>query len=89
MQSAAPFDPPGRPDVADDGAADREGIHARMKKEPVILDGDKRVLQVDGDVGERDVLAVLVHAEPSTPVRREEPGVADPASQLVDGPGLP
>ena len=40
-----------------DGAAERNRIDARVMEEPVVLDRDERVLQVERDVGERHVLA--------------------------------
>ena len=88
-QRAAALDRARRPDVAEDGAAERDRIDARMQEEPVVLDGDERVLQVGRDVGKRDVPPVLVHAEPASAVGREKPGVADAAPQLVDRPRLP
>ena len=75
-------------DVAEDGAAERDRIDAGVLEEAVILDRDERVLQVGGNVRERHVLPVLVHAEPPAAVGGEKPRVADAATELVDSPGL-
>ena len=75
--------------VPEDGAAERDGIDARMRVEPVILDGDEGVLQVLGNLGERDVAAMLVHPEPAPPISREEPRVAHTARQPVHRVALP
>src|SRR4029079_15640809 len=88
-ERAAALDGPTRTHVAEDGASQPDRIDTEMLVEAMILAGDERVLQVRGNVGERHVLAVLVHPEPGPPVGGEEPGVADAAPQFVDGPCLP
>ena len=54
----------------------------------VILDGDDRVFQVGGNLGQRDVAALLVEPEPVPAVAVEEHRVADAAIQLVNGPAV-
>ena len=71
--------------VADDGAADADRIDAGVAIEAVILDGDDGVLQVGGDLVQRDVVTLLVEAEPGLAVGAVEHGVADPARQPVHG----
>src|SRR4051812_5974987 len=55
----------------------------------MVLDRDDGVPQIRIDLLERNVAALLVHAEPRAPVGRVEPRVADAAPQLVDRPPLP
>jgi hypothetical protein len=43
------------------------------------------VLQVDRDLGQGDVVPLLVQPEPRLAVRAVEDGVANPARQPVDG----
>jgi hypothetical protein len=88
-QRAPALDGAGRSHVAHDGAAERDRIDAGMRVETVILDGDERMLEVFGDLGERNVAPVFVHPEPAASVGGEEPRVADAARQAVDGPALP
>ena len=88
-QRAAALDRARRAEVADDGAAERDGIDAGMRVEAVILDRDERVLQVLGNLAERHVAAVLVHPEPAPAVGGEKPRVADAARQPVHGVALP
>ena len=88
-QGAAAFDAARGPDVAHQGAAERNRIHAEVMVEPVILDRHECVLQVERDIGERHILPALVHPEPLAAVGGKEPGIADTAVELVDGPGLP
>ena len=87
-QRAAPLHGPRRAQVADDGAAERDRVDARVLEEAMVLDRHERVLEVGRDVGEGDVEPVLVHPEPPRPVRRQEPRVPHPAPQLVHGPRL-
>ena len=84
-ERASTFDGSGRAQIADNGTAECDGIDARMRVEPVILDRDERVLQVLGNLAERYVPPVLVHAEPAPAVGREKPRIADPARQPVNG----
>jgi hypothetical protein len=60
-----------------------------MVEESMILDGNERMLEVDGNLGERHVLTVFIHPEPPPAVRGKEPCVAHAPPQLVHGPGLP
>jgi hypothetical protein len=87
-QRAAPLEAPAA-NVAIQRAPEAHRIDAEVRVEAMILDRDDGVLQVARDLIQRDVAALLVHAEPGAPVRRVEPGVADTAAQLVDGPSLP
>jgi len=62
----------------------RDRIDPGVQVEPVILNGDHRVLKVGGDLLERHVAALLVETEPR-PVRRVvENRVADTAIQAVN-----
>jgi hypothetical protein len=54
----------------------------------MILDGNDRVLEIRGDLFERDVAALLVEAKPGAAGRVMEHGVADAAIQLEDRPGV-
>ena len=87
-QRAAALDRARLAEVADDGAAERDGIDARMRVEAVILDRDECVPQVLGNLAERHVAPVLVHPEPAPAVSREKPGVANAARQAVHGVAL-
>ena len=87
-QRAGPLRRPGR-EVPDHRAPERDRIDAEVAVEAMVLDRDERVPQVFRDLGERHVVPVLVQAEPPLAVRREEPGVADAAAQLVHDVGLP
>ena len=55
-----------------------------MVVEAAILDGDDGVLQVGGDLVERDVVPLLVEPEPRLAVGAVEHRVADAARQPVD-----
>ena len=70
-------------------AAERDRIDAEMMVEAMILDGDERMLQVGGmsASGTSWRRSSIRNQRPA--VGGEEPGVADAAAQLVDGPGLP
>ena len=59
-----------------------------MPIEPAILDGDHRVLQIDGDVVERHVVPLLVEPEPWLAVGAVEDRVADPPRQPMHGDGV-
>jgi hypothetical protein len=61
----------------------------RTPVEPMILDRDEGVLEMDRDVRQRHVLVVLVHPEPLPAVGRQEPGVPHAAGEPVHGVPLP
>ena len=50
----------------------------------MILDRDKRVLQVGAICGDRHVVALFVETEPAAAVGGVKPRVADAAGELVD-----
>ena len=55
-----------------------------MHEEPVILDGDERVLQVRRDRRDRHVVPLLVETKPAAAIGGVKPRVADAARQLID-----
>ena len=59
-----------------------------MRVEAVVLYRDKGMTQVFGNLGERHIAPVLVHAKPALAIGGEEPGVANAARQLVNGVAL-
>ena len=75
-------------DVAHDRAAETDRIDAGMVVEAAILDRDDRVLQIGGDLVERDVVPLFVEPEPRLAVGAVEHGVADAARQAVHGDGV-
>ena len=87
-QRAAAFDPAAAADVAHDRAPEADRIDAGMMVEAAILDGDDGVLQVGRDLVERDVVPLLVEAEPRLAVRAVEHRVADAARQPMHRDGV-
>ncbi len=82
-QGAAALHPRPAADVAHHRAAETDRIDSRMIVEAAILDRDDRVLQIDRDFVERDVMALLVEPEPGLAIGAVEHGVADAARQAV------
>ena len=80
---------PGSTQIADEGAAERDGIDARVHEEAVIFDGDERLLQRRRNRVERDVLPLFIQPEPAAAVGGVEPRVADASRQPVHVVRLP
>ena len=59
-----------------------------MAVEAAIFDRDDGVLQVDGYLGQRDVVALLIESKPQLAGRVVEDGIADAAGQPVDRYGV-
>ena len=87
-QRAAAFDAAAAAHVAHDGAAEADRIDPGMVIEAAVLDGDDRVLQIGGDLVERDVVPLFVEPEPRLAVGAVEHRVADAARQPMDRDGV-
>src|SRR5262249_17782979 len=60
-----------------------------MKKKAPILDGDDSALQVGRNIGERNIVTLLVQTKPRLPVGRKKCRIADSASQASDRSRIP
>ena len=74
-----------RAQVPDHGAAERNRIDAGVRVKPVVLDRDEGVLEVLGDLAQRDIASMLVHPEPAPAIGGEKPGVPNAPRQSVHG----
>ena len=75
-------------EVVEGRARQRDRIDAGMPVEPVVFDGNDRVLDVGGDAIERHILPLFIEAEPRAARGVVKHRVADATVQPVDCPAV-
>ena len=70
--------------VADHCPRQPDGIDARVGVEPAIFDGDDGMLEIGGDLIQRDVAPLFIEPEPGLRVGAVEDRVADASRQTID-----